>query len=668
MNIVYKISCASALSLFCILKPHAQEQRIADSLFRIYADNNLSDSARLELLLNLSFNENSDVNKALKYADELIGLSQQTGNTKYLRAGYFLKGTKERLLGNLDKALADFVKSAELAAKNNNLTAEADSYGAIADVYSSSNNSATANQYYKQAIELLRRTKDSINLASTLLNAGDEFRKNKNYDTALLYFNEAKIIFNKKNYLSGIGYSLGNIGMVYASVGNNDLAEKSINEAIKILGETQDYYPMCDYLISMADVYTNKGDVEKALKYASRSLQLAEENKLVQQIADADLKLSSLYERSGDNAQSLKYYKNYIIYRDSLNNVTSVQNMADLRTAYEVSKKQSEVNLLNEQKINQRNLLISLGVILGLAIVILMVMVRSNRHKQKAYAILKKQKQATDEQKAKAEAALNELQVTQKQLIQSEKMASLGELAAGIAHEIQNPLNFVNNFSEMNKELLAEMKEAIDNGNADDVKTIANDVIENQEKINLHGKRADSIVKNMLQHSRVSPGQTEPTDINKLADEYLRLSYHGFRAKDKSLSAKFETAFDPLAGRINIIPQDISRVLLNLFNNAFYAVNEKSKQGIPGYEPGVTVTTKKSNNEIEIRVKDNGNGIRQKDLDKIFQPFFTTKPTGQGTGLGLSLAYDIIKAHSGEITVKTKEGEGSEFIIHLPPG
>ena len=669
MNIGYKISCAFVFSLFgMLLEPCAQEQRIADSLSRIYDDNSLPDSARSELLLNLSFNENSDVNKALKYAEELIRLSHGTGNAKYLRAGYFLKGTKERLLGNLDEALGAFIKSAELAKSTHNLRAEAESYSAIADVYSTSNNRTTARQYYNQAIQLLRGTKDSISLASTLLNAGDELRKNKDYDTALLYFNEAKIIFNKKDYLSGKGYSLGNIGMVYASIGNNDLAETNINEALKILGETQDYYPMCDYLISMSDVYTSKGDIETALKYASRSLRLAEENKLIQQIADANLKLSNLYERSGDNAQSLKYYKNYITYRDSLNNVTSVQRMADLRTAYEVSRKQSEVNLLSQQKVNQRNLLISLGVILGLAIIILIVMVRSNRHKQKAYEILDKQKQETDMQRAKAEAALGELQVTQKQLIQSEKMASLGELTAGIAHEMQNPLNFVNNFSEMNKELLSEMKDAIDQGSIEDAKAIANDVMENQEKINLHGKRADSIVKNMLQHSRVSSGQREFTDINKLANEYLRLSYHGFLAKDKSFAAKFDTDFDPSVGKINIVPQDIGRVLLNLINNAFYAVNEKARQGNAGYEPAVVVSTKRSNNRVEIKVADNGNGIPGNIVDKIFQPFFTTKPTGLGTGLGLSLAYDIVKALGGEIKVKTREGEGSEFIVQLPSG
>jgi len=224
----------------------------------------------------------------------------------------------------------------------------------------------------------------------------------------------------------------------------------------------------------------------------------------------------------------------------------------------------------------------------------------------------------------------------------------------------------VNNFSDVNKELLVELKDEIKKGNLDEVSAIADDVISNEEKINHHGKRADTIVKGMLQHSRTSSGQKEPTDISALADEYLRLAYHGLRAKDKSFNADIKTDFDDSIGKINIIPQDIGRVVLNLINNAFYAVDEKKKQNQNGYDPTVSVSTKKNNGKVEIRVKDNGNGIPQKVVDKIFQPFFTTKPTGQGTGLGLSLSYDIVKAHGGELKVETEEGKGSKFIILLP--
>ncbi|HEY5463193.1 MAG TPA: two-component regulator propeller domain-containing protein [Hanamia sp.] len=278
---------------------------------------------------------------------------------------------------------------------------------------------------------------------------------------------------------------------------------------------------------------------------------------------------------------------------------------------------------------------------------------------------------------AQLHKSIEDLKSTQSQLIQSEKMASLGELTAGIAHEIQNPLNFVNNFSDVNKELLIEMKDEMNKGNIDDANAIANDVIENEEKINHHGKRAGDIVKGMLQHSRTSTGVKEPTDINKLADEYLRLSYHGLRAKDKGFNAEMKTDFDESIGKINIIPQDIGRVLLNLFNNAFYALNEKQMltkdlpgfenlAGLAAYEPTVSVSTKKADNHVIITVSDNGNGIPQNIVDKIFQPFFTTKPTGSGTGLGLSLSYDIVKAHGGEIKVESKEGEGTQFIIQLP--
>jgi len=280
----------------------------------------------------------------------------------------------------------------------------------------------------------------------------------------------------------------------------------------------------------------------------------------------------------------------------------------------------------------------------------------------------------------RAEDTLAELQETQKQLIQSEKMASLGELTAGIAHEIQNPLNFVNNFSEVSNELIDEMNEELDKGEVQEAKLIAIDIKQNLEKINHHGKRADAIVKGMLQHSRKSSGQKEPTDINALADEYLRLSYHGLRAKDKNFNATIETDFDNSIGKINIIPQDIGRVLLNLFNNAFYAVNQQKNRNLNSfskevtpfekvslrYEPTILVSTKKSENQVTITVSDNGNGIPHKILDKIFQPFFTTKPTGEGTGLGLSLSYDIIKAHGGQIKVETKQEEGTRFVIQLP--
>jgi signal transduction histidine kinase len=305
---------------------------------------------------------------------------------------------------------------------------------------------------------------------------------------------------------------------------------------------------------------------------------------------------------------------------------------------------------------------------------------RRLRQQEKARNQARELEQAREIEKAyhKLEESHETLKSTQTQLIQSEKMASLGELTAGIAHEIQNPLNFVNNFSEVNTELIDELSQEVDKGNLDEVKALAKDIKENEQKINHHGKRADAIVKGMLQHSRSSNGVKEPTDINALCDEYLRLSYHGLRAKDKSFNATMKTDFDNSIGNINIIPQDIGRVVLNLINNAFYAVDEKKKKIAPQppeggawFEPTVTICTKRTSSPLGaggllISVSDNGNGIPQKVLDKIFQPFFTTKPTGQGTGLGLSLSYDIIKAHGGEIKVASVEKESTTFIIQLP--
>jgi signal transduction histidine kinase len=286
---------------------------------------------------------------------------------------------------------------------------------------------------------------------------------------------------------------------------------------------------------------------------------------------------------------------------------------------------------------------------------------RSNRRIKKANLTLQSQK-------TQIENTLRELKQTQTQLIQSEKMASLGELTAGIAHEIQNPLNFVNNFSEVNREMIGELKEELRKGDIEEALAIAEDISANEEKINHHGKRADFIVKGMLQHSRTSTGEKQLTDINVLADEFLRLSYHGLRAKDKNFNAELVTNFDEKLPKVNIAQQDIGRVLLNLFNNAFYAVNQKKKTAGADYKPTVEITTfAPPSGGWGAKVRDNGNGIPDAIKDKIMQPFFTTKPTGEGTGLGLSLSYDIVvKGHGGNITVDTKEGEFTEFTVMMP--
>jgi two-component system, NtrC family, sensor kinase len=410
----------------------------------------------------------------------------------------------------------------------------------------------------------------------------------------------------------------------------------------------------CNQLNS--EMFANNNQPDSAIIYGKRAFDLALQARYYSSALTISELLSKYYLAKGDTSMALQYKTNSAQLKDSVHGINK------LITLQKEMIEQQDLQFAEREKIikksntkNQIILLMGLFTLAGFAI-----WQRRNNKK------IKTLHENETIQKLKAEEALHRLKSTQSQLIQSEKMASLGELTAGIAHEIQNPLNFVNNFSEVSSELIKEMVDEVDKGNTEEVKLIANDVVQNLEKINHHGKRAADIVKGMLQHSRSSSGVKEATDINALADEYLRLAYHGLRAKDKTFNATMKTDFDETIGKINVIPQDIGRVILNLITNAFYVVNEKSKQGIANYEPIVEVSTKKLTDKILISVKDNGNGIPQKILDKIFQPFFTTKPTGQGTGLGLSLSYDIVKAHGGELKVETKEGEGSVFVIALP--
>lgn len=652
---------------------HAQKQQIADSIEIIYRKKQFNDTARFGLLYELSFNELSDLEKGVKYADELIALATEMNSDSYLRIGYFLKGTKKRMQGRYEGALDAYFKSLELAKKLKNQQAEGQTSSAIADVYSSANNYTLALDYYRKAINSLTKvSENSLIRGPVYFNMGEAFLKNKNYDSAFYYTEKARQLFVIKNDPQELAYCSGNLGMIYAGTGKKELAEKNIQEAIGVLETMSDYYPICVYLIALADMYLERGQIRVALDYTLKSLDLAEQYLLIPQVAEASLKLSEIYEKEGNTSMAYRYYRQHIVYRDSVNNNSIYQKMADLRTDFELSQNQIKVNWLNKQKRNQTILSISLGTILLLALIILVILSRNNKNRQKAYAILNRQKELTELQKAKAEEALAELKLTQKNLIQSEKMASLGELTAGIAHELKNPLNFVNNFSEVSVELLDELKEETFSKLSEQDKSgaaiIFNDISDNLNKIITHGKRADDIVKGMLQHARPSTGKKEPTDISALADEYLRLSYHGLSATDKAILNNINKDFDESLAKADVVPQEIGRVLLNLFGNAFYSVIKKKEQYKNDYEPLISVATKRSGNYIALTVKDNGLGISQQVIEKIFQPFFTTKPTGQGTGLGLSISYDIIKAHNGELKVTAKEGEFAEFTILLPMG
>lgn len=408
-----------------------------------------------------------------------------------------------------------------------------------------------------------------------------------------------------------------------------------------------------------AKIAMKKGDYRFAIKLLKIELQKLQVFSLRNTQIQVFELLAEAYNSIGDHKSAYKSIKEAINLKNAVTQDEKDARTVSFETERKIQDNETAIMLLNARDEANKKTRVFLFGIIGLLGLLAVALLFFYRNKQKTSKELESKNQ-------KLEQTLNQLKATQSQLVQSEKMASLGELTAGIAHEIQNPLNFVNNFSEVSNELIDEMKVELDKGEIEEAKTIASDIQQNLSKIAHHGKRADAIVKGMLQHSRSGTGQKELTDLNVLCEEYLRLSYHGLRAKDSSFNAAFETHFDTTVGAIKIVPQEIGRVLLNLLNNAFYAVNEKSRKGIAGYAPKVVVRTEKLGDSVKIEVEDNGMGIPNSILEKIFQPFFTTKPTGQGTGLGLSLSYDIVKAHGGELTANSQVGEGTVFKIILP--
>ena len=404
--------------------------------------------------------------------------------------------------------------------------------------------------------------------------------------------------------------------------------------------------------LGRAKVFVEIGPRDSVLFYGLKGLAEGQNGRIPSLVLGASSLLANYFSKSNP-AEANRYLKLYIATQEEQYNLQRIKQIEQISLT-----EQKAIFDLKEKEASFRRRFILLGLLTILSIfgIVSFILWRNNRIRRSANEVLQR--------------TLNDLRTTQAQLIQSEKLASLGELTAGIAHEIQNPLNFVNNFAELSAELAQELKEEVEKPESDNALIIdlANDLATNQEKINHHGQRASAIVKGMLEHSRAGDAMNRvSTDLNALADEYLRLAYHGLRAKDSSFNAAMETHFDPDLPKIDVIPQDIGRVLLNLINNAFYAVNEKARLGIEGYQPTVTVSSSNLGGKVEITVKDNGNGIPDAIKDKIFQPFFTTKPTGQGTGLGLSLAYDIVtKGHGGTLEVESNEGYGSEFRIILP--
>jgi len=483
----------------------------------------------------------------------------------------------------------------------------------------------------------------------------------KKTDSAAFYVRKSLDWAIKANRLYDICFNIDQLGDYTLINGRTDerLKLRYLRGALALSQSTNDVTSIYITNGALANFYLNK-NIDSALFYAykayhvGRRISIQNEAPFVNVIAKA-------YTQKRNIDSAVKYIKLYDTLNMQLYNNESMVRAQAITFTEKQKAQQAEADKTALKNSRQRWIL---AIVIVFLLVIALIFWRNNRLSRKANALLAQQKLQT-------ELTLADLRSTQQQLIQAEKMASLGELTAGIAHEIQNPLNFVNNFSEVNQEMLEELKDESEKPKAEwDEKLLVeliNDLIENEQKINQHGKRADGIVKGMLEHSRASTGQKQPADLNKLVEEYLRLAYNGLRAKDKNFNAELVTIFDENLAPVNIIPQDIGRVLLNLFNNAFYAVQQKQKIAGPDYRPTIEVTTSHRDKELRISVRDNGTGIPDGIKEKIMQPFFTTKPTGQGTGLGLSLSYDIIvKEHGGQLIVTSKEGEFSQFEISIP--
>jgi two-component system NtrC family sensor kinase len=639
------------------------------------------DSTRVKLFTRLSNSyRRNNYDSALFYGRKALVLAKQIGYTKGEAGAEISLEYSLRETGNLAEALnlqLDLLGKARLS---KNIYLEGVEYNSIGNTYLEMGDLKTALEYYRRSRNTLLPLPDNEgpyipsskywisgyykrNEAS---NMGNVFEKLNQLDSALRY--ETAMYHDKNFPIDLIPELLSRLGALQLKLGKEQEAMQLFRKGIKLSFQQNTVSDRATIYYQMAALFNRLKQADSSLYYAHQSFYTARSITRAKVALDASLLISDLYYKSQNLDSAYAYQCIAIGYKDALFGADKFRQIQLVLS----QEQQRQQKLLQERDaLKNRYWITGVAAILVFVFIILLLVWRNNRQKQKVNNLLSKQKEEISVQRDNLEKTLVQLKATQTQLIQSEKMASLGELTAGIAHEIQNPLNFVNNFSEVNKELLEELKAESEKPKAErdellEVELI-DDVIENSEKINMHGKRADAIVKGMLQHSQSGSGTKEPTNINALADEYLRLAYHGFRSKDKDFNADLITNFDYKLPTVNVIPQDIGRVLLNLFNNAFYAVNQKQKTAGADYKPEVSVSTATTNGQVVIKVKDNGTGIPDASKEKIMQPFFTMKPTGEGTGLGLSLTYDmVVKGHGGSISVDSNEGKFSKFTISLP--
>ncbi|GAB3915189.1 hypothetical protein GCM10028803_61700 [Larkinella knui] len=613
---------------------------------------------------------------------------EKSGNKWELAWIYYYLGATDSQLNNLPDALNYLYKALRLARETGNQALAAEIYYFIGGIFLEQKQYPEALTNLLESLRLRKIIGHQSDIAHTLTPIAQVYMFQRDFAKAFQYTQDALQIvqqpgFDGPNWMVPLNYRT--LGEIYESMGEAAHQFGDEQEAAKLYTKALENFQtsLADWkklrqTSGVAEVTLLIGNIHRKLNrqasardYLERGLKAAIDDKYLQSVVEGYRFLSKLDSAQGNYRQAYQNYKAHIVFRDSLFNQEKTQKLTEVKMQYEFDKKMALAKAEQEKKdlLGQRAITRQYAVMTLLAILVVVVTLiafiqwRNNRQKQRTNAVLL-------QQKAKIEETLNHLKTTQTQLVQKEKMASLGELTAGIAHEIQNPLNFVTNFSELSSELVDELEEERQKSAHDPVLEVEllTDLKDNLGKILHHGQRASSIVKGMLEHARSSTGEQRPTDLNGLVDEYLRLAYQGQRANDKSFNCKLQTAFDPAIGEVNLIPQEIGRVLLNLFSNAFYAVHQQQQLARNvNYQPEVVVQTSRQEKLVIITVHDNGTGIPDSVKSKIFQPFFTTKPTGQGTGLGLSLSHDIVtKGHGGHLSVSSQEGQGTEFTLSLP--
>jgi signal transduction histidine kinase len=641
------------------------QNNILDSVQKAYQKNKQDSTlAEVYFLKSMLVFLTSNVDSGMSYSRKALALSRkihyQRGEVQALSA----VATFQSISGDLPGALKTTFEALPKAIKIHEMRTVASCYNTRGLTYSTLKDHKKALDNYYASKNVVEQSGFNDLLVVELNNIAREYLDQNKLDSALYFAKRAYKFALEKKINKNLGYLIRNFGIIEYKKGNNAGAINYYYKSLRDSSARNNHYLQSEDYRRIAEAYKSSNKIDSAIYNAKEAFEQAKLDRnpdLVQRVTSL---LAQMFLSKGDFKEAFNYQQIMISAQDSLfsqQKTLQVQNLA-----YNEQQRTQEAKAAQIAFQNKIRFYILIGVI-SIFILIAFILLYANQKRKKANGLLRRQNEQIQTQHKALEKTLSELKTAQTQLIQSEKMASLGELTAGIAHEIQNPLNFVNNFSEINTELIDEMESELGKGNYQEVKAIANDIRDNQFKISQHGKRADFIVKGMLQHSRISTGERQLTNLNVLADEFFKLSYHGLRAKDKSFNAEMVTHFDPELPKVDVVQQDIGRVLLNLFNNAFYTVNKKAKKADPAYKPEVSVSTMTGDGCIMIKIKDNGSGIPDAIKDKIMQPFFTTKPTGEGTGLGLSLSYDIVvKGHGGNIQVNSNEGNGSEFIITLP--